>query len=44
MGGGSIVRKVSNLAGAAGIDVHIIARRNNKAERHEDEVTGAAES
>jgi two-component system sensor histidine kinase KdpD len=27
MGGGSIVRKVERLAGAAGIDVHIIARR-----------------
>ena len=27
MGGGSIVRKVQRLAGAAGIDVHIIARR-----------------
>ena len=26
-GGGSIVRKISRLAGAAGIDVHIIARR-----------------
>ena len=32
MGGGSIVRKVSKLAGAAGIDVHIIARRDNRAE------------
>ena len=27
-GGGSIVRKISRLAGAAGIDVHIIARRD----------------
>ena len=27
-GGGSIVRKVERLAGGAGIDVHIIARRN----------------
>jgi len=27
-GGGSIVRKISRLAGAAGIDIHIIARRD----------------
>lgn len=27
MGGGSIIRRVQKLAGAAGIDVHIIARR-----------------
>ena len=27
-GGGSIVRKISRLAGAAGIDMHIIARRD----------------
>ena len=27
-GGGSIVRKISRLAGSAGIDVHIIARRD----------------
>ena len=33
-GGGSIVRKISRLAGAAGIDVHIIARRDV---RHEVE-------
>jgi two-component system, OmpR family, sensor histidine kinase KdpD len=31
-GGGSIVRKISRLAGQAGIDVHIIARRDT---RHE---------
>jgi two-component system sensor histidine kinase KdpD len=29
MGGGSIVRKVSKLAAEAGIDVHIIARRDS---------------
>ncbi|MDE3203233.1 MAG: universal stress protein [Acidobacteriota bacterium] len=27
-GGGSVVKKISRLAGTAGIDVHIIARRN----------------
>jgi two-component system, OmpR family, sensor histidine kinase KdpD len=31
-GGGSIVRKISRLAGEAGIDVHIIARRDAKPE------------
>lgn len=34
-GGGSIVRKISRLAGMAGIDVHIIARRDAK---HEPEL------
>jgi two-component system sensor histidine kinase KdpD len=29
-GGGSIVRKISRLAGEAGIDVHIIARRDTQ--------------
>ncbi len=28
LGGGSIVRKIARLAAAAGIDVHIIARRD----------------
>jgi two-component system sensor histidine kinase KdpD len=36
-GGGSIVRKVEQLAGAAGIDVHIIARRHADVERHPDD-------
>ncbi len=31
-GGGSIVRKISRLAGEAGIDVHIIARRDARPE------------
>jgi len=31
-GGGSIVRRVQKLAGSAGIDVHIIARRDETAE------------
>ncbi len=30
MGGGSIVRKVSRGAAEAGIDMHIIARRNGE--------------
>lgn len=34
-GGGSVVRKISRLAGMAGIDVHIIARRDVK---HEPDV------
>jgi two-component system sensor histidine kinase KdpD len=37
MGGGSIVRKVSRLANSAGIDVHIIARRDS----HPEEVVAA---
>ena len=41
-GGGSIVRKISRLAGDAGIDVHIIARRDVKHEL--DEPTGTAEN
>ena len=40
-GGGSIVRKISRLAGEAGIDVHIIARRDVKHEL--EEPTGAGE-
>ena len=39
-GGGSIARKVQRLAGATGIDVHTIARR----ERADDSGTGAAEA
>ncbi len=35
-GGGSIVRKISRLAAAAGIDVHIIARRNGTHEPTEN--------
>ena len=35
MGGGSIVRKILRLAGAAGIDVHIIARRDAEVEPQE---------
>ncbi len=35
MGGGSIVRKISRLAGQAAIDVHIISRRDAEAEPHE---------
>jgi two-component system, OmpR family, sensor histidine kinase KdpD len=35
-GGGSIVRKISRLAGAAGIDVHIIARRDAAHEPADD--------
>jgi two-component system, OmpR family, sensor histidine kinase KdpD len=38
VGGGSIVRRISRLAGAAGIDVHMIARRE-----HETESPGPAE-
>jgi two-component system, OmpR family, sensor histidine kinase KdpD len=40
MGGGSIVRRVQKLAGAAGIDVHIIARR----EVHPDTVEPTTEA
>jgi two-component system sensor histidine kinase KdpD len=44
-GGGSIVRKISRLAAAAGIDVHIIARRDTPPEATGvDQVDGAAES
>jgi two-component system sensor histidine kinase KdpD len=44
IGGGSIVRKISKLAAAAGIDVHIIARRDTNAEVPADHRTaGAAE-
>jgi two-component system, OmpR family, sensor histidine kinase KdpD len=35
-GGGSIVRKISRLAGAAGIDMHIIARRHTAHELAEE--------
>ena len=37
LGGGSIVRKIEKLAGGAGIDVHIIARRHADAEPHPDD-------
>jgi len=37
LGGGSIVRRIEKLAGAAGIDVHIIARRHIDAEPHPDQ-------
>ena len=36
MGGGSIARKLERLAGPAGIDVHIIARRDVEIEPHPD--------
>jgi len=42
-GGGSVVRKISRLAAAAGIDVHIIARRDAAAGPIEN-VEGAEES
>jgi two-component system sensor histidine kinase KdpD len=35
-GGGSIVRKIARLAGAAGIDMHIIARRDARPEVEEE--------
>ena len=39
-GGGSIVRTISRLAGDAGIDVHIIARRDAAHEPHSPERSG----
>ena len=35
-GGGSIVRKIERLAGEAGIDVHIIARRHANGDNSAD--------
>jgi two-component system sensor histidine kinase KdpD len=38
LGGGSTVRRVQRLAGAAGIDVHIIARREPPTDEHRGDV------